>query len=541
MRVGHPRAAIAALVALAMALAAALLLRPEPVPSFAEQACGIPRSHLDLVRRGYFPGRSGQVSILPDYPGYVSSASGGWTHSGPWSHLQHIPLVFYGPGVVPDEGEVARSATLADIAPTLATLLKGSFRTEDGRTLPEVARIDASFLRRDRPRLVVILVWDGGGWNVLRQWPGAWPNLRRAIDGGVSYMNASVGSSPSVTPAVHTTLGTGVFPLRHGITNIQVRDETGEVVDAFYRGESSHLMEVPALAERWDELNDNRALIGMVGYEPWHLGMIGQGAERSGGDRDDAAWLNIETNEWISNPDHYRLPGSLVDPRRLQEDLDNLDARDGEMDDSWLGHEILNDRDRIEEVPAFITYHGRGMRRMIRDEGYGADEITDLLFTNFKQIDRVGHYFNMASEEVRQSVIETDRQLGKLFEFLDSEVGRNRWVTVVTADHGQQPDEDAIGGYGIDPNELDRDLVDEFGPVLEASWGTELFLDSDEMASRDVDVAEVARFVGGYRLRDNVLSLGERFGGAGSFGPGDRLFDMAIPAEMVPDLSCSTD
>jgi arylsulfatase A-like enzyme len=448
-------------------------------------------------------------------------------------------LVFYGPGVVTAGGEVDRPATLGDVAPTLAVLLKGTFRTEDGRTLPEVARFEASLLRTDSPRLVVVVVWDGGGWNVLRQWPDAWPNLKRAMSGGVSYTDAIVGSSPSVTPSVHTTIGTGVFPWKHGITGINVRDENGDVVDAFYRGESSHLLEVPTLAERWDELQENRALIGMIGYEPWHLGMIGQGAERPGGDKDHAAWLNVETNVWISNPDNYTLPESLATTPGLEEGLRRLDARDGKVDDSWMDHQILNDRTRIEEVPAFIAYHGRGLRRMIAMEGYGDDEITDFLFTNFKQIDRVGHYFNMASEEVRQSVVETDRQLGELFDFLDDEVGREKWVTVITADHGQQPDAGEIDGYGIDPIELDGDIEDEFGSVLQASWATELFLDPRELDRRDLEVADVAEFMGGYRLRDNVLTFAERFVGAGSFAAGDRLYDMAIPGEMVRSISCS--
>ena len=44
----------------------------------------------------------------------------------------------------------------------------------------------------------------------------------------------------------------------------------------------------------------------------------------------------------------------------------------------------------------------------------------------------------------RQALEETDRQLGLTFEFLDSQVGRGRWLTVVTADHGQQPDAEAL-------------------------------------------------------------------------------------------------
>ena len=53
--------------------------------------------------------------------------------------------------------------------------------------------------------------------------------------------------------------------------------------------------------------------------------------------------------------------------------------------------------------------------------------MTDLLFTNFKQIDRVGHYFNMDSRKRCTSpLIVTDEQLGELVSFLDDERGRGQ-------------------------------------------------------------------------------------------------------------------
>ncbi|MDQ3940436.1 MAG: alkaline phosphatase family protein, partial [Actinomycetota bacterium] len=337
------RVPLVALVATAVVLTVALLgfLGTEATPSFRAQACGLPSGWLERVKRGYFEPRSGQISLLPRFPGYMASGAGGWSHSGPWPHLQRVPLVFYGPGVVPDSGEVARPVTVADVAPTLMTLMRGFYRTE-GDSLDEVARISGKLLERSPPKLIVTIVWDGGGWNTLDQWPEDWPNLRRLMEEGTSYVNATVGSSPSVTPAVHTTLGTGFFPETHGIVDVPMRDERGEVVDAFLKGESSRFIQIPTLVERWDEQQGNRARIAMIGYEPWHLGMIGKGAEKPGGDKDDAVWLDIETNEWITNPDHYRLPPAIARTSGLDRDVEELDARDGDVDGAWRGHEILD-------------------------------------------------------------------------------------------------------------------------------------------------------------------------------------------------------
>ncbi|HET7483131.1 MAG TPA: alkaline phosphatase family protein [Actinomycetota bacterium] len=508
-----------------------------PLPSFEQQACGLPHEWLVRTQRGYFEPRSGQISLLPRTPAYMASGGGGWSHSGPWPYLEDIPIVFYGPGFVEAQGDVDRPVTTADIAPTEMALMHGFYRSE-GEPLPEVARLTGRSVRRGTPKLILTVVWDGGGWNVLNQWPDDWPNLARLMREGVSYTHATVGSSPSVTPATHTTLGTGDYPWVHGITGVPVRDENGEVVDSFLKGESSHFLQVPTMAERWDTQNDNKALVGMVGYEPWHLGMIGQGAERPGGDKDDAAWLNIETNEWITNADYYRLPPALVATDGLDRDLRQLDARDGQVDGAWRDNAILDQRDRVEETPAFIRYHTRGLENVIRKEGYGSDDITDLMFTNYKQIDRVGHYFNMASEEVHDSLIESDRALGHLVDFLNKTVGKDGYVLAVTADHGQQPDASAINAYGIDPREVESDIDDKFGPITRAVWPTEAFLLDDEMQKRGVTVDEVARFLGDYRLRDNTQRPDMLVEGAGRFDPGDRIFQMAIPSALLPHLDC---
>ena len=463
--------------------------REEPLPDFAEQLCALPDEWLERIERGHYPGHSGDISILPRKPAYMASGAGGWSHSGPWDYLQEVPLIFYGPGVIDEGVEVDRPVSLADVAPTYAALVRGSVES-DGRRLPEIADLSAADLTKEPPALVVTVVWDGGGWNALEQWPDAWPELQGLIERGTSYRNATVGSSPSVTPSTHTTLGTGFFPSTHGISGIPIKDDNGEVADAFLKGESARFLQVPAFAERWDEQNDNDAEIGMIGYEPWHLGMIGHGAEQDGGDKDDAAWLDIETNEWITNAEHYTLPPAMPRTRGLAQDVEELDAADGEVDGAWRDNAILEDRDRLEETPAFIEYHARVLENVIRTEGYGEDDVTDFLFTNFKQIDRVGHYFSMGSPEVKESIEVTDEHLGAIVDFLDQEVGRGRYVVMVTADHGMQPDEEVLDSFGINPTELEADLAEEFGDVIRGVWPTEVFFFPEARAAGEPTVEE---------------------------------------------------
>jgi arylsulfatase A-like enzyme len=527
------RVAVVAVVAMIAAGAGALVLDvfADEVPSFEEQLCALPEPWLELTQRGYFPERSGQITLLPDEPIYMTTGSHGWTHSGPWDYLQHVPLVVYGPGRIPEGVAVDRRVTTADVAPTFARMV-GIQLDSAGSVLDEV--VDDEL---EPPKVIVTVVWDGGGWNGLRTWPDSWPVLRSLMDNGVSYLHADVGSSPSVTPAVHTTLGTGDFPDVHGVTGVPVRDENGEVVDSFNDGKSSRFIEIPAVAELWDEANDNEALVAMVGYEPWHLGMIGQGAERDGGDHDAAVWVNRGSNHWVTNRSHYSIPHTFLDQSDLSDRLNELDPSDGEVDDRWQ-RIPLDEQSRIEETPAFIEHHGQKLVDLFEEDGYGQDPVTDLLFTNFKQVDRVAHYYNMTAPEVRDVMVATDAQLQVLVDELETMVGHGNYVLVVTADHGMQPDVDDLGTYAIDPNEVERDIAARFGPVVRAVWPTEVFLLEDEMDARGVTVDDVATYLGDYRMRDNTNSWGKKVLGAGSVGPNTRLFEFAAPAELLDRISC---
>ncbi len=506
-----------------------------PLPSFAEQICGLPPEWRERIVRGYYPRRSGEIQFLPRTPAYIANAGSGWSHSGPWDYLQRVPLVFYGPGRIDAGIEVLDPASIADIAPTIGALMKGVV-AGDGNALPAVAPLTGRSLRLGVPRVIVTVVLDGAGWNVLDLYPDAWPTLKEMMEGGVSYANATVGSSPSVTPAVHTTLGTGRYPATHGITSVPLRDEAGDVVDPFYEGTSADLIEVPTVAELWDEQNANRARVAMIGHVPWHLGMIGKGAEDPGGDRDHAAWLDHETNRWISNASFYEFPNAFAAQDDLTTRFEELDASDGVADGLWMDVPI-DDPTRIEELPAFAEHHAARLIEMMAAEGYGDDRVTDLVFTNFKQIDLLGHYFNMASPQVRVALETGDAVLRRIIDYLERDVERGDYVVIVTADHGQQPRAEAVDGYGIDPLELTADITRAFGPVLEEWSRTELFVDVDALVD-DVTLEDIARFVGDYRLRDNAPGLTRELTGAGSFGPGDRLFEMAVPAPVLEGLDC---
>lgn len=76
------------------------------------------------VLHGFHPRRSGDVILVQEPFKYFSEGPNPIpaTHGSPFSYDTHVPLIIMGQGVV--AGRYAESATPADLAPTLATLLR---------------------------------------------------------------------------------------------------------------------------------------------------------------------------------------------------------------------------------------------------------------------------------------------------------------------------------------------------------------------------------------------------------------------------------
>lgn len=473
-----------------------------PAAGWLESGCQLPLDQMRRIRRGYFPGRSPEIVLVPREPNFF----GGFiatSHSGPWDYLQDVPLVFYGPGFIRARGEVKldRPVTLADLAPTLAKLLDTPAPNDVGEPIDEV--LVPREQRPTPPKLIVTVVWDGGGLNVLDAWPGAWPYLARLMRTGASVTGVTVGSSPSVTPAVHTTIGTGAMPKQHGIVSIPVRD--GDVVVDSYKDKSPKQIAVPTLADLYDQERGNRAKIGVLAYKAWHVGMIGHGAYMPGGDRDIAVLVDTQ-ERLVTNPDFYSLPPYLHDVAGLDEAIETVDLDDGRRDSEWMGHRILDDPRLRRDTPAWTLYQTQLIKSLLSREGFGRDAVTDLFFTNYKQPDEAGHNWNMLRPEMREELRYTDDALETLTTFLDRKVGRKEWVVVLTADHGQGPDPLVSHAWPIRSEGLQRDVDAHFGVegVFQHSSPAGYWVDRPTTTSNGITEEDIADFLVDYRLEANI-------------------------------------
>ncbi len=492
-----------------------------------ERACALPEEHLVRIWRGSYDERSEDLIVVPQHPNYAGNFRA-VNHSGPWRYLQNVPLVFYGPGHIQEQGHVEGDAGLVDVYGTMGQLAGVDLGSRSGRVLTEALEPAKS-----SPKLLVTIVWDGVGRNVLDQWSDRWPTLARLEREGTSYIDATVGSSPSITPATHATLGTGYFPRRHHVTGIKMTID-GEVVEAM-NSYSAQEMDASTYAEDIDEAYDNASAVGMLGWSPWHLGMIGRGSAAPGGDADEVGFVGIDRHT-ITNDSFYVFPSEFEYLGGFDAHATRVDRSDGRADGKWLGHDL-----RVEnENPAYVAFGADLVLAMLQNGSYGMDDVPDFFFTNFKMSDLIGHRYGMESKEMGEVIEAQDRALARIVEWLDREVGD--YVIVLTADHGHTPAPEISGGWPMQQGEVTRDINSYFkvpkGETLIAeTTGVGSFVNEQLLREMNLSLEEVATYLNGYTLRDNWRGseLPEGYEDRAK----EHIFSATFPASQLPGImSC---
>ena len=515
-----------------------------PPDRLADEICdSVPREVLVRTVNGTHPTRSGQVQMIPTFPNFVD---GGLTHATPFDHTQQVPLLLYGPGFV-SPGVYDEPATLTDLSQTAASLLHF-----DGFTAPDGRSLDEGLLPADErgtPKLIVTMVWDSAGTDLLERWGDSWPNLRSLAAKGAWFTDAQVNASPSNTPPSHAEIGTGAYPRHHGMVDEYIW------IDGALRkpnAEGPIYMELPTLADVYDLAMDNEPIIGAAASLSAHLMMMSHGKGWQGGDADIGIAREVQNAETGGDDTarrwgltdgmrpYYRFPEWANDDsidRVLEQAKSELDQRDGSLDGLWRTYSIDAMREGF-NTPARTPYQTALFEELVRREGFGADDVPDLLYLNYKIIDTLGHQFSADGVELSDALEIQDADLRRFVDFLNREVGRGEWVLMLTADHGMQRDPAVNGAFPIDIDRLVAAVETAFGgnefrPVILKARPTQMWLDEAKLEREGHSVEQVAAFVQRLTQADTAGPSGVQP------GKGDaRVFDAVFPTPVIERLSC---
>ena len=504
-----------------------------------KQTCA-DNTHEVLLRtwRGIMPGRSGDLQIISKFPDYIGS---GLTHSSPYDYTQEVPFFLYGPGYI-KPGTYDKPVTLADLAPTTGALLHFPFDAPDG-----TAQTEALQPGRPLPKLIVTLVWDSGGMDVLNAWPKDWPYLKSIMGKGAWFTHATVGASPSNTPTGHAMIGTGAFPADNGMV-----DEYVKVNNRIEKPNANGpaFMVLPTIADLYDRAMHNDPIVGGLATLSAHLMMIGHGSEWNGGDKDiavarekeDAATGGddsaVSWNLTTAMKPFYDMPKYVNDLPTIDRYNAQLDAMDGARDGKWRQNSIAQFNNGF-DTPARTPFQTQLFEKVISQEGFGADDVPDLLYLNYKAIDVIGHAFSANGIEMSDALKVQDEHLQILMDFLNRTVGKGKWVLALTADHGTNIDPAVSGAFQIDNTAIENLLNQKFDdgdnvPLIDKFRTTEFWFNESELAQSGHDLVDVANF---------IMSLTEAQTAKAGRPPlpgheNDLVFAGAFPTSLMDQLPC---
>jgi hypothetical protein len=438
---------------------------------------------LEMWARAYFPGRTGQLLIVPREGDFITRPDVPYMHGSPWTYDVSIPLMFTGPAV--KTGVYSTPATQQDVAPTLAAALGVRMPpTATGRVLP-IFRDDFA-----RPRVVMLLVLDGMRRDYFDRYAALMPTFATLRQRGAWFTGAEVNVLPTNTAVGHATIATGTDPGVHGITGVSVFDfKSGRRKDLFAGATPQDLMAL-TLADVWQLATAGRAVILAQGsIDRASTPLAGRGACQLNGTPVVLASYDQAVGRWESNASCFRLPEYLKD-----RDVRTLWAPSGE----WVGHRV-DSPSAVRYSALFPAFEADAMSAMIEHEGIGRDSVPDLILMNYKGADFVGHKYGPDSNELRLTLTEMDRHFARVLTALEGKVG-DGYLLAVTADHGMPSEPTSPDRRHFAPAIVDllHERFDREARRLITSFEAEnwqMFVDEDRLGGLGLTLRDLASFL----------------------------------------------
>lgn len=441
------------------------------------------RRFLEMFARAYFPGRTGQILIVPKEGDYITRPDPdvAFMHGSPWVYDVSIPLMFAGPAA--KTGVYSMPVVQQDIAPTLAAALGVSMPpTATGRVLPVLR---PGF---ERPGAVFLLVLDGMRRDYFDRYAAVMPTLSALRGRAAWFSHAHVNFLPTNTAVGHSTIATGTDPRLHGITVNSIYDRIHGRRQELFAGMDPQVLMALTLADVWQLATSGRAIVLAQGsIDRAATPLAGHGACQPNGAPVVLVSYDEGAGAWHSNPDCFRLPDYLKD--RHASTMWSA-ARE------WLDHKIDSPA-AVRRSALFPAFEADAMITMIGREPLGEDGVSDLLLLNSKGADFVGHRYGPDSNELRLTLGEMDRHLARIIDALEAKVGKN-YLLAVTADHGMPsapPERRHFASTIVDQL---HEQFDPQGKQLVTSYEPEnaqIFIDEQRLSILSLTLGDLARFL----------------------------------------------
>jgi predicted AlkP superfamily pyrophosphatase or phosphodiesterase len=142
-------------------------------------------------------------------------------------------------------------------------------------------------------------------------------------------------------------------------------------------------------------------------------------------------------------------------------------------------------------------------KALMKAENIGQDDTTDYLSISVSSVDAVNHFFGPSSLENEDVVLQLDRTLEELLDFVDKQIGLEHTLVVLSSDHGMAEMPEYATELGYPSGRLFGDQVLELARGISGRlFGNEdlvrdffrpyLYLDNKAVAGSNLDPHTVA-------------------------------------------------
>lgn len=354
----------------------------------------------------------------------------------------------------------------------------------------------------EKPKLVVGIVVDQMRWDYLDRYYDKFTDdgFRRLINEGYSCNNCLINYVPTITAIGHSSIYTGATPALHGICGNTFYIDGKKT----YCTQDESVEPVGSNNSKKGKMSPRNLLATTIGdqlrlHTDFQSKVIGVSYKDrasilpAGHSANAAYWLDTKNGSFISSTYYMNeLPEWVKKQNALMAKNKELKDLGEDIGLSPLCGTIITDM-------AIAT---------LENEQLGKGNATDMLCVSYSQTDVIGHKWSTRGEHTDEAYLQLDKDIARLLNGLDIQVGKGNYLVFLTADHGaahnwrfMQEHKMHAGPWMEDEGkEAIEDAVSKMAgkklkPVVNAVLDYRVYLDKKSIAEQDLDIKEVKRAI----------------------------------------------
>ena len=392
--------------------------------------------------------------------------------------------------------------------------------------------------------------------------------FQHLLKSGTYYSNAHYQHANTETIVGHTTLATGTTPSNHGMVgNVWLDAVSGEIayniedpdapllptrtiktkaiqIDPAQKaartsGRSPRAILASTFSdELYKSSNGKAKIFGISGKD--------RGAVSMAGHKGKAFWFSTDNGDFVSSQFYYQEYPSWVKNWNGKRKAERYGGQSWNLLNDLSTYQFKDQDDRPYEVdlkgygkvfphqfgeighPLLFTQilvSPKGdellldfAKELIHAEEIGKDENTDYLAISFSGVDAINHFFGPSSLENEDVILQLDRTLKDLFEFIEKNVGLDHTLIVLSADHGMAEMPEYMNEQGLEVGRIySEDIVNmtnqigikhfKVDSIAKSFFRPSLYLNPDVIEESGLDMTQVEDKIAQELSKANGISM----------------------------------